>query len=155
MRHLELKDIAGHFPNGLKWHRKSKKSDNYDVVICRLINLEYYLSSESLAFTHKPILRPLDLTKPIVHKGKKIVPIERLKDMFFHKFNIPNSEWIVINSVLEILQQDLPNTLKWFKLQHLSSWVIKKLQEWMFDTDDLIASNLAISTEDLDTNPYE
>ena len=85
MRTLELKDICGYLPYGLKMSGK-------DNSIFPIENNLYINSLMSKIFMYKhltPILHPLsDLYRVITHNGKDIIPIVECA-----KIAMPNQNW--------------------------------------------------------------
>lgn len=76
MRTLELKDIAGYLPYGLKVYDIEEK----DIGIIDILKLEHATTELKFALNNKyvkPLLKPMsDLTKPILEGGK--IPIVEL-----------------------------------------------------------------------------
>jgi hypothetical protein len=132
MRTLELKDICGYLPYGLKYQWTNMKS----VRLISMTDEVDYSSQHSLStawewMVHRqarPILRPMsDLTKGIIHRGEKFVPILALDKL--NCFPI----------------SDTDKALRYYD----------KLNEWMFDYRGLISAGLAIDVNTLPENPYE
>lgn len=132
MKTLELKDICGYLPYGLKYQWTNMKS----VRLISMTDEVDYSSQHSLStawewMVHRqarPILRPMsDLTKEITHKGEKFVPLLALDKL--NCFPI----------------SDTDKALRYFD----------KLNEWMFDYRGLISAGLAIDVNTLPENPYE
>lgn len=141
MKKLEISHVAPYLPHKLeiKVGHISTATMTTDETSAKLIRVSSVLSVEA----YQPILRPLsDLTKEITHRGKTFVPEAKIKNMFGD--DIPN--WNSFNQGWR--NDDLTDTI----IEHC---VFSKLCEWMFDTQNLIGRNLAISVHDLTENPYE
>ena len=144
MKTLELKDICGYLPYGLKYQWTNMKS-------VRLISMtdevddssQHSLSTAWEWMVHRqarPILRPMsDLTKEITHKGEKFVPLD------------------VLNNRGHFIEFDAAGLLYTVGGCMDSDWlmVFDKFHEWMFDYRGLISAGLAIDVNTLPENPYE
>jgi len=171
-RKLELKDVSGYFPYGLKvlhdgyvkeafaigfqvknpmvslfWDDgKRARNDNFDLNTC------------------KPVLRPLsNLCKTIIHNGKEIVPIVELAKIAF-----PNTAWILSKDFEEKYCAKYLG-LEFNFVKHLKSFYIWRvdedfgvnnqyilfdyLHELKIDYRGLIDAGLAISVYGLPENP--
>jgi hypothetical protein len=108
-----------------------------------------------------PLLRPLDLTKEITHRGETFVPIVELLKMIH-----PREDYNTRYGIIEVSTDGYPEA--WYaysamhriqvrtsEMQELSTWITNKLHTWMFDTQNLIGQNLAIDVNTLEFNPYE
>lgn len=119
---LELKHLAGYLPYGLKYKDIPKGFDGIRELDIQTFN--WCLENG------KPILHPLsDLTKEIEINGEKFVPvveIMKIKD---------NGDWLGVQHK---------------KIEENPFYVVKKLQEWHFDIDDLIGKKLAIDINTLE-----
>ena len=144
MKTLELKDICGYLPYGLKYQWTNMKS----VRLISMTDEVDYSSQHSLStawewMVHRqarPILRPMsDLTKEITHKGEKFVPLD------------------VLNNRGHFIEFDVAGLLYTVGGCMDSDWlmVFDKLNEWMFDYRGLISAGLAIDVNTLPENPYE
>lgn len=144
MKTLELKDICGYLPYGLKYQWTNMKS----VRLISLTDEVDYSSQHSLStawewMVHRqarPILRPMsDLTKEITHKGEKFVPLD------------------VLNNRGHFIEFDAAGLLYTVGGCMDSDWlmVFDKFHEWMFDYRGLISAGLAIDVNTLPENPYE
>ena len=110
-------------------------SDKLNVDL--YVDQKFYTAMKNI----KPILRPLDLSKPITHKGETFVPMQRL-----------DSITTLTYTDIDILHNSTEdsNTRRFLPI-----WIIEKLHEWLFDTQYLLESGLAISVDSLTVNPYE
>lgn len=144
MKTLELKDICGYLPYGLKYQWTNMKS----VRLISMTDEVDYSSQHSLStawewMMHRqarPILRPMsDLTKEITHRGEKFVPLDVFNDRgHFIEFDVAG----LLYTVGGCMDSD------WLM-------VFDKLNEWMFDYRGLISAGLAIDVNTLPENPYE
>ena len=144
MKTLELKDICGYLPYGLKYQWTNMKS----VRLISMTDEVDYSSQHSLStawewMVHRqarPILRPMsDLTEEITHRGKKFVPVAALNDIGrFIEFDATG----LLYTVAGCIDSDWPV-------------VFDKFHEWMFDYRGLISAGLAIDVNTLPENPYE
>jgi hypothetical protein len=144
MKTLELKDICGYLPYGLKYQWTNMKS----VRLISMTDEVDYSSQHSLStawewMVHRqarPILRPMsDLTKEITHKGEKFVPLDVLNNRgHFIEFDAAG----LLYTVGGCMDSDWPV-------------VFDKFHEWMFDYRGLISAGLAIDVNTLPENPYE
>lgn len=123
---LELKDICGYLPYGL---RIMRSPTNVPVVAEILdIRKDFTILGAGHIDTYRAVLRPMsDLTKGIIHRGEKFVPILALDKL--NCFPI----------------SDTDKALRYYD----------KLNEWMFDYRGLISAGLAIDVNTLPENPYE
>ncbi|WP_418677602.1 hypothetical protein [Alistipes indistinctus] len=144
MKTLELKDICGYLPYGLKYQWTNMKS----VRLISMTDEVDYSSQHSLStawewMVHRqarPILCPMsDLTKEITHKGEKFVPLD------------------VLNNRGHFIEFDAAGLLYTVGGCMDSDWlmVFDKFHEWMFDYRGLISAGLAIDVNTLPENPYE
>lgn len=126
MKTLELKDICGYLPYGL---RIMRPPTNVPVVAELLdIRKDFTILGAGHIDTYRAVLRPMsDLTKGIIHRGEKFVPILALDKL--NCFPI----------------SDTDKALRYYD----------KLNEWMFDYRGLISAGLAIDVNTLPENPYE
>ena len=144
MKTLELKDICGYLPYGLKYQWTNMKS----VRLISMTDEVDYSSQHSLStawewMMHRqarPILRPMsDLTKEITHRGEKFVPLDVFNDRgHFIEFDAAG----LLYTVGGCMDSD------WLM-------VFDKFHEWMFDYRGLISTGLAIDVNTLPENPYE
>jgi hypothetical protein len=158
MKTLELKDICGYLPHGLKIEDK----EEFDGVI----NADYFIYNGVDICDIKPILRPpSDLYKTITHKGKEIIPIVECAKIAF-----PGCNWklaykidaadTVENNPYQLFMydfydgftfrynggiSDIRNQYKLFYFLH----------ELNIDYRGLIESGLAIDCNTLEINPYK
>lgn len=125
MKTLELKDICGYLPYGLM---QKHYNDVCSFTIATQSCMGKDVFHEMPIRFGKPILRPMsDLTKGIIHRGEKFVPILALDKL--NCFPI----------------SDTDKALRYYD----------KLNEWMFDYRGLISAGLAIDVNTLPENPYE
>lgn len=144
MKTLELKDICGYLPYGLKYQWTNMKS----VRLISMTDEVDYSSQHSLStawewMMHRqarPILRPMsDLTEEITHRGEKFVPLDVFNDRgHFIEFDAAG----LLYTVGGCMDSD------WLM-------VFDKFHEWMFDYRGLISAGLAIDVNTLPENPYE
>lgn len=122
---------------------------------------DFYFTNSDIKV--KPILRPMDLTKPIIVEGKEIIPIVELAKIAF-----PNEKTWTIESeeegIISCMDFDFGyrgNSFKssgyMYKPVHVPSQLI--LFQWLlkhkFDVFGLIEKGLAIDANTLTTNPYD
>ena len=77
MKTLELKDICGYLPYGLRIMR----SPTNVPVVAELLDIrkDFTILGAGHIDTYRAVLRPMsDLTKEITHKGEKFVPLVEL-----------------------------------------------------------------------------
>lgn len=126
MKTLELKDICGYLPYGLRIMR----SPTNVPVVAELLDIrkDFTILGAGHIDTYRAVLRPMsDLPKGIIHRGEKFVPILALDKL--NCFPI----------------SDTDKALRY----------CDKLNEWMFDYRGLISAGLAIDVNTLPENPYE
>ena len=126
MKTLELKDICGYLPYGLRIMR----SPTNVPVVAELLDIrkDFTILGAGHIDTYRAVLRPMsDLTKGIIHRGEKFVPILALDKL--NCFPI----------------SDTDKALRYYD----------KLNEWMFDYRGLISAGRAIDVNTLPENPYE
>ena len=126
MKTLELKDICGYLPYGLRIMRPPTNVP----VIAELLDIrkDFTILGAGHIDTYRAVLRPMsDLTKEITHRGEKFVPLLALDKL--NCFPI----------------SDTDKALRYYD----------KLNEWMFDYRGLISAGLAIDVNTLPENPYE
>ena len=143
MKTLELKDICGYLPYGLKYQWTNMKSVrlismtdevDYRSQHCGSTAWEWMMHRQA-----RPILRPSsDLTKEITHRGEKFVPLDVFNDRgHFIEFDAAG----LLYTVGGCMDSD------WLM-------VFDKFHEWMFDYRGLISAGLAIAVNTLPENPY-
>lgn len=144
MKTLELKDICGYLPYGLKFLSDYFSTPHEIVSIDLTDNTADF--SNNCGYTNKslgevkPILRPMsDLTKEITHKGEKFVPFDVLNNR--GRFIVFGATGLLY-TVAGCIDSDWP-------------MVFDKFHEWMFDYRGLISAGLAIDVNTLPENPYE
>lgn len=177
MKTLELKDICGYLPYGLKYQWTNMKS----VRLISMTDEVDYSSQHSLStawewMMHRqarPILRPMsDLTKEITHRGEKFVPLVELAKIALRdaiaKRYYNDVDFVIKNDYVEIHGHykfrythrgsfEMCRTISDFdELTCLHQCeIFDKLNEWMFDYRGLISAGLAIDVNTLPENPYE
>lgn len=145
MRALELKDIAGYLPYGLRVeHGQHIGTETLfeacyhpipadQRVVCG-INTKLKLSEI------KPILRPMsDLSREITHKGETFVPLDRIRAI---------SRFFEFDDCGLLFMRNGCTQSEWLQ-------VFELLSEWKFDYRGLIPAGLAIDVNTLPENPYE
>ena len=138
MKTLELKDICGYLPYGL---RIMRPPTNVPVVAELLdIRKDFTILGAGHIDTYRAVLRPMsDLAEEITHRGKKFVPVAALNDIGrFIEFDATG----LLYTVAGCIDSDWPV-------------VFDKFHEWMFDYRGLISAGLAIDVNTLPENPYE
>ena len=137
MKTLELKDICGYLPYGLM---QKHYNDVCSFTIATQSCMGKDVFHEMPIRFGKPILRPMsDLTKGIIHRGKKFVPVAALNDIGrFIEFDATG----MLYTTASCIDSDWP-------------MVFDKFHEWMFDYRGLISAGLAIDVNTLPENPYE
>ena len=159
MRKLELKDIAGYLPYGLKMLGEG----NHIYPIENNLYINNLLSKIFMYKNLTPILRPLsDLYRTITHNGKEIVSIVELA-----RIHNPGKEWKLCTdepfavvgdfyfdyckgfncyeeTILEMESLEVCNQYQLFDYLH----------ELKIDYRGLIDAGLAIDVNKLDINPY-
>lgn len=110
---------------------------------------------------HRLALHPLSsLTKPITHKGEAFVPMVELLTLAY-----PTNDYSGRYGLIDFDTEGYP--MAWFRyaahrslmirtseMESIQTWITNKLHEWMFDTNGLIESGLAIDVTTLTENPY-
>jgi hypothetical protein len=162
METLKLENIASYLPYGLKLWSDIKNApvdvigfEKDSLIICYDIFDKYYIAFGAL----KPILSPMDLTKPIILEDKEVIPIVELA-----KISIPHFTWSIndkgeatyIDSSFYYLGNDF--CVYWQGEAHIAKNQLA-LFKWLyankFDIDGLIEKGLAIDVNTLERNPYE
>lgn len=167
MKILELKDICGYLPYGL---RIMRPPTNVPVVAELLyIRKDFTILSAGHIDTYRAVLRPMsDLTKEITNKGEKFVPLVELAKM---SINWVKLVWKVSDNGLFVYDLCGCNgdVIKFYyrprcfyvseptitERANDQSILFDKLNEWMFDYRGLISAGLAIDVNTLPENPYE
>jgi hypothetical protein len=147
MKTLELKDICGYLPYGVKVYLDGKsytvtkwQNGSNNNMLAQQDNGTSSLIFNSGRGDAKFILRPMsDLTEEITYRGEKFVPID------------------VFNDKGHFIEFDSAGLLYTTGGCMDSDWlmVLDKLNEWMFDYRGLISAGLAIDVNTLPENPYE
>lgn len=94
----------------------------------------------------KPILYPLDLTKPIWYDGKEIVPMREILKSKSIKWDIKNTKEKI--EYVTRFKNDI-------KLDRLPFCYYEQLFKWRIDVFNLIGQGSAIDVNTLETNPYK
>lgn len=153
MKTLELKDICGYLPYGLKFLSDYFSTPHEIVSIDLTDNTADF--SNNCGYTNKslgevkPILRPMsDLTKEITHKGEKFVPMVELGECANVEVEVADFEF-KRDKVVDVLFHNILSG------ERSSIIIFDKFHEWMFDYRGLISAGLAIDVNTLPENPYE
>lgn len=130
--------ICTSLPHGLKF-KHSERNQIYTFTGIKKDNLgvdsEFDGKLIWWSFKEKPILRPLDLTKEITHKGETFVPEDKL--------------------AIHLFDEETRNIILNGDSDGIPYWVILKLIEWHFDVGGWIESKEAIDVNTLKVNCYE
>ena len=147
MRTLELKDICGYLPYGL---RIMRPPTNVPVVAELLdIRKDFTILGAGHIDTYRAVLRPMsDLTKEITHKGEKFVPMVELGECANVEVEVADFEF-KRDKVVDVLFHNILSG------ERSSIIIFDKFHEWMFDYRGLISAGLAIDVNTLPENPYE
>lgn len=181
---LTLENISPYLPYGLYSKRGEKLQKlEWDLTKQHDIYIAFTMS-DVLNQTWKPLLRQMDLTKPIIVEGKEVIPIVELA-LIVHGFG--RSEWknrLKSMNVKDITHSNIESSVTYNnvgegrrKLSYNKGWksfllsdynssvyalhipdsnaLFKWLYAHFFDVEDLIGKNLAINVNSLDINPYE
>lgn len=153
MKTLELKDICGYLPYGLKFLSDYFSTPHEIVSIDLTDNTADF--SNNCGYTNKslgevkPILRPMsDLTTEITHRGEKFVPMVELGECANVEVEVADFEF-KRDKVIDVLFHNILSG------ERSSIIIFDKLNEWMFDYRGLISAGLAIDVNTLPENPYE
>lgn len=175
MEKLTLENIAPFLPYGLKGNLIN--DEYYEPVYAgELFRIETGLTTkkrepepfvivddyEDYLQYFTPILRPMDLTKPIILEGKEVIPIVELAKIAF-----PRHDWFHVNAknvVTEDKEKGFEFDGKDFDFYNMHDGKILPvynqlaLFQWLFkhkfDVFGLIPLGLAIDINTLETNPY-
>jgi hypothetical protein len=165
-RKLELKDIVGYFPYGLKTENHLKD----DLVCAYTMNngwIAYEFNSGKCLYNLIPILRPLsDLYKPIKHNGNEFIPIVELAKIVYPVYDRhvekDDKDYSCYCSKFEFLYNNFSGSFLMWNLKNDADMPVKnqyqlfdKLHEWKIDYRGLIGAGLAIDVNTLKENPYE
>lgn len=147
MKTLELKDICGYLPYGL---RIMRPPTNVPVVAELLdIRKDFTILGAGHIDTYRAVLRPMsDLTKEITHKGEKFVPMVELGECANVEVEVADFEF-KRDKVVDVLFHNILSG------ERSSIIIFDKFHEWMFDYRGLISAGLAIDVNTLPENPYE
>jgi hypothetical protein len=183
MKKLQLKDIAGYLPHGLKILYPFKGSNRMcDIEQMKKLfgrcgigfvaaeRMENGAINELHPFLYeiKPILRPpSDLYKPIIHNGEEIIPIVELAKMacqfpdFKWKLEKNNGSPMAVSSNYGFFYSEVnhcfveQSNLAGSKVCDIKYDLFDFLNELKIDYRGLINAGLAISVYDLEINPYK
>lgn len=168
MKTLELKDICGYLPYGLKFLSDYFSAPHEIVSIDLTDNTADF--SNNCGYTNKslgevkPILRPMsDLTNEITYKGEKFVPIVEIGRLIE-----PDGTWVPYREGAADLGEGeecmaylthegdgfvlrVDDEIETFDMVE----IFDQLAEWKFDYRGLIPAGLAIDVNTLPENPYE
>lgn len=167
MKTLELKDICGYLPYGL---RIMRPPTNVPAVAELLdIRKDFTILGAGHIGTYRPVLRPMsDLTKEIrqncYNNSKPFIPIVELACMLEAQ-----GYWRVYGAGAADFGEDGESCIAQlvFDGDHFvytvddeydtfnSVAIYDKLNAWMFDYRGLISAGLAIDVNTLPENPYE
>jgi len=162
-----------------------KRKTGYDYKVKGVFeNFIYYQEGASFSIENcKPILRPMDLTKPITIDGKEVIPLQELA-LIVHGFG--RREWknrLKSMSIKNIKHSNIEQSLSYNdvgagrkKFAYNFGWkgfllsadngvsyplhindqlaLFKWLYANKFDVDGLIEKGLAIDVNTLEINPY-
>ncbi len=146
MKTLELKDICGYLPYGLM---QKHYNDVCSFTIATQSCMGKDVFHEMPIRFGKPILRPMsDLTKGIIHRGEKFVPMVELGECANVEVEVADFEF-KRDKVIDVLFHNILSG------ERSSIIIFDKLNEWMFDYRGLISAGLAIDVNTLPENPYE
>lgn len=147
MKTLELKDICGYLPYGLRIMR----SPTNVPVVAELLDIrkDFTILGAGHIDTYRAVLRPMsDLTKEITHKGEKFVPMVELGECANVEVEVADFEF-KRDKVVDVLFHNILSG------ERSSIIIFDKFHEWMFDYRGLISAGLAIDVNTLPENPYE
>ena len=147
MKTLELKDICGYLPYGL---RIMRPPTNVPVVAELLdIRKDFTILGAGHIDTYRAVLRQMsDLTKEITHRGEKFVPMVELGECANVEVEVADFEF-KRDKVIDVLFHNILSG------ERSSIIIFDKLNDWMFDYRGLISAGLAIDVNTLPENPYE
>ena len=169
MKATELKDIVGYLPYGLIGYQEGH--------ICR-IDMQFVARQGVQLCNYKPVLRPMfDLTKEIIHRGKKFVPMVEIGKLLgfdnLKKYEIDGEiqygfethyaddaqgytfGWHQAAQSLGVWYDRIDEETQSVESLIMNLYAFDKLAEWMFDYRDLIGKGLAIDVSELNENPYK
>ena len=177
-RKLELKDIAGYLPHGLKIDL-AQKSEYLGIKTVTGANVDkntinkfrdgitvwcYGSGYNEKVFQFKPILRPLsDLSRTITYNGKEIVPIVELAkivcldideykiEIYPQRLSTPNYLFGFNRNSFYILVRKTGNNIFYENQYQLFDY----LHELKIDYRGLIDAGLAVDVNTLEVNPYK
>ena len=147
MKTLELKDICGYLPYGLRIMR----SPTNVPVVAELLDIrkDFTILGAGHIDTYRAVLRPMsDLTKEITHRGEKFVPMVELGECANVEIEVADFEF-KRDKVIDVLFHNILSG------ERSSIIIFDKFHEWMFDYRGLISAGLAIDVNTLPENPYE
>lgn len=164
---LTLEHIAPYLPYGLKVQRKT--GYNYKVKGA-IGNSLYYEYDAGFGIENcKPILRPMDLTKPIKNG---IIPAIEIAKFMDNGHNHTDSNFRLYSGVIivgtgkcddvhDVRISLSNNTIYSIKMDGNEAMfeTSRRIRKWLydnkFDIDGLIDAELAIDVNTLEINPYE
>ena len=177
---LEIKHLAAYHPHKLWVENMNFRCDYTGVQYSELTWLYPIVTDKEYIWCYKttagnadnieecrPILRPLDLTKEIAHKGETFVPIVELAKEFHivSEYTVTSyrdaKDYKEYGSEVKCCVENDESRYSYFRIHggemihHSEYRIVQKLHEWMFDTENLIESGLAINVNTLEANPYE
>ena len=165
MRKLELKDICGYFPYGLKVNQKGFPNRTINPMKRNRNERGMCIGDFFWITTEKPILRPLsDLYKETTNNGSEpFIPIVELAQIVFtdSKFELSNNrgklcalsgDRKVFYECGVFLTENASGCVWGLVFQYQ---LFDKLNEWKIDYRGLIDAGLAVSVYDLSENPYK
>jgi hypothetical protein len=164
MKTLELKDIAGYLPHGLKYKGFEEMEVIYEIDPSNP-NLVLLNSGKYEIGQVKPVLRPLsDLYRTITHNGEEIIPIVECA-----KIGFPSFKWKLEDTKFAIALIDGSNARFIYSEESNAFFIYYNtieatnnqyklfdfLHELKIDYRGLIESGLAIDVNTLEINPYK
>lgn len=152
MEKLTLDNIAPYLPYALYGFAEGRKradkllgvygTGGHSLTMCCRVNNHNTVDYDCNIEDFKPILRPMDLTKPIIVEGKEIIPYKELGyEYFCGEFGI------IEHAEYGESPRYVANPLDYL-------WQIQWLFKHKFDVFGLIEKGLAIDVNTLEINPY-
>jgi hypothetical protein len=162
-RTLELRDICGYLPHGLKAFFYDKKETSDSRYYGRIMNMGFPMVNSVIKESNKikPILRPLaDLYRTVTHNGKEIIPIVECAKIatslidFYQPVNRGHAEYDTGYEYFKFFfDGGFQFTDSGIKVNQIKAFDC--LHELKIDFRNLIASDLAIDANTLEINPYK